>query len=193
MAVRPPKRINLLPSDLRPKLELQSEAIAFGLGALLIASATVSSTASHIAIKHRQRQLASIESEKHDLDVKITVLTAKNALTAQKVARYASFQEVLNRKTYWVEMFKELSGLMPEDVWLTGLRSTFSKHDRNLTLMGEASSQEKVAEFLGALEKSRYFNTVMMKDSEKEDDYRPDLYKFEFDIPVAPSAPGARS
>ena len=76
---------------------------------------------------------------------------------------------------------------MPKDVWLTGLQSTISKKDRKLTLKGEASSQEKVAEFLGALEKSKYFSTVIIKSSEKEAAYRPDLYQFEFEIPGAGS------
>jgi Tfp pilus assembly protein PilN len=200
MAVRPrARRINLLPSELKPKVELQHEALSLGIGILFVVSAIITSTSQHFAIQNRQRQLASIKTEESEVEAQVVALTAKSAQAAEKQARYASFQEVLNRKTYWVEMFKELTSVMPKDVWLTHLQSSVSERDKNIVLQGEAASQEKVAEFLRALEKSQYFNTIVVKTSEKQDDYRPDLYKFEFSFPgrtvapvvTAPTAPAA--
>jgi Tfp pilus assembly protein PilN len=182
------KRINLLPADLKPKLEFQPEMLSLGIGVFFFASVIVTSTNNYFAISHRQRQLASIQAEKQDLSTKVAALKAKDELLTQRQARLVSFQEIVNRKTYWVEMFKELTTLMPKEVWLTNLNSTFSEHDKNLTLKGEAASQGKVAEFLSALEKSTYFNTIVMKTSEKQDEIRPDLYKFEFSVPITPTA-----
>lgn len=165
-------------------MELRQEILSLGMSVFFVFIMIALSTSDYVTIKTGERQIASIKAEKAEIVAKVTALKDTNDQMTQKQARLASFRDVVNRKSYWVESFKELTTLMPKDVWLTSFHSTVSDQDKNITLKGEAASQEKVAEFVRALEKSTYFNTLLIKVSEKLDDYRPNLYKFEFNIPT---------
>ncbi len=178
------RRINLLPMELRPRLELPPEAITLGVCAFLLTAALTLGVSSHLVYRSQQRALASLQDDRRSVDSRIEALSVETSLREKAAARYSSIQEVVSHKTYWVEIFKELTALMPRGVWLSGLASSLAEKDRRLVLRGEAPSQEKVAEFFRALEASYYFNGVTMKASERQEDYDPSLYRFEFVIPI---------
>jgi Tfp pilus assembly protein PilN len=56
--------------------------------------------------------------------------------------------------------------------------------ETQLSLIGEADSQEIVAKFLTILEKSHHFSGVQIKYVEKEENIEPSRFKFEFTVPV---------
>ena len=104
---------------------------------------------------------------------------------------------VLDKKNYWSAIFREMSVLIPEGVWLTGFSDIKNESNNKikadsevLLIKGESVSQEIVAQFLIALEKSQHFAGVQMKFTEKEINIRPARFKFEFSIPIKAASGG---
>jgi type IV pilus assembly protein PilN len=178
------QRTNLLPHELRPRLELRPEHLSFGLVAVFAACAALISLVNQHEISSQRQRLARIRAEKVEISTRVESLTSRGETVAQRLWRSNAFQSIEDRKIYWVEMFRELATLTPKNVWLTDMSSNMSESDRGITLKGEAASQSKVAEFLKALENSTYFSKAIIKTSEKENDYKPSLYKFEINVPL---------
>src|SRR3989344_5243769 len=117
------QRINLIPSELRPKLELPPEMASVGMTLFLVGTILTSMTSSHYAMIHREKSLAAVQAEKAAIAEKINTLTSQAERMVQDRAKFSSVQEVINKKTYWADIFKELTVLMPKGVWLTSLTS----------------------------------------------------------------------
>jgi Tfp pilus assembly protein PilN len=204
------KHLNFIPAELRPKLELPVILIPVGLAAVffLYMSASVISTVS--TMHNSEAELAKVEAQSSDLKLKIESMgAAKTRLKLEE--SLGSMRKILAKKNYWSAVFREMSVLIPEGVWLTG----FSDHKekakpeprgtRNpaaavapaepdvLLIKGESSSQEMIAQFLVGLEKSHHFAGVQLMFTEKETDVRPSRYKFQFSVPITTATDGGGS
>lgn len=107
--------------------------------------------------------------------------------------RIMFIRSVLGKKTYWSEVFREFSHLIPEGLWLTGFTSVYVEGARRLVLKGEATSANKVAGFLLSVEQSPLFGKATLIFSEVAENVRPHLYRFQFEVPVAGKANGGSS
>ena len=184
------KHINFIPTELRPKLEIPGVLIPAGLFLALLLYVSGSVVWGTIAIKQSQAELARVEAESAELTQKIESLPGSK-LNSKQDDSMGSLKKVLAKKNYWSAIFREMSVLMPDGVWLT----SFSDHSSRtpaqlksasevLLIKGESSSQDVIAQFLISLEKSQHFTGVQLMFSEKESNIRPARYKFEFSIPV---------
>ena len=188
------RRINFIPHDLRPKIEIS--------GAFLIVS-LFSSLALYVVgiliwnfwtVRQNQVEFARMDQENAELTQKIDKLTIPRKKLKQDES-LESMKKVLAKKNYWSVIFKEMIVLVPDGVWLNGITEIkdeakkitlkMGKPDGGLLMVtGESASQEIIAFFLTSLERSQYFSGVQMKLTEKEPNIHPDRFKFEFVIPI---------
>ncbi len=181
------KRLNFIPRELRPKLEIPLEIVPVSLFALVVVYVSTNAVTMHFDSKRTAEKLQVLKVQNDDLNREIQVLTEQNKKMDENAETLNTLQKVLSRKNYWSEIFKELSILIPRGIWLTNF--TNSGSDR-IILKGESSTPEGVAKFLRSLEGSEHFAGARMISSEKEGDIVPTRYKFELSVPVSISAAG---
>lgn len=184
------RHLNFVPANLRPKIEVPygiAPVVVFVLAASFV---SISAMSLHSESKVMTEQLQALEVQNNQLLQKIQTHQGIQK-THQEVGE---LQKVFERKNYISELFKELSMLIPEDIWLTSFSKTSEVSGMNsLVIRGNASSQGGIADFLSTLERSEFFSNVRMSFSEKEKDIRPSRYRFEFTLPAElhmPNKPG---
>ena len=178
-------RINLIPKEMRPPL-IDVSPRAQILSLILIPSIYIASMwiITNSVAKNLRSELLSLQRKDQQLATDIAQLSSAQSGPAKQTRQLNSITSLLAKKVRWADVYKELSVLMPSGVWLRELKSSSINGIRQLTIVGSAPSQEKVAHFFSVLEQSYFFKKVRIIVSEKEKGYRPELYKFEFRIPV---------
>jgi Tfp pilus assembly protein PilN len=164
--------VNLIPAEERrgDQSELRTGAFTYvlvgGLAVLMLAV---------IGVAFTSKQISDRESEKAELEAQLAEETAR----AESLRSFADFRAVQETRTAtvaslaqsrfdWERVIKELSLVLPADVWLTNMTGTVSPAvsvtnaaevtirdsvaGPALELIGCAPSEEAVAGFIGALE-----------------------------------------
>lgn len=126
------------------------------------------------------RSIASINSEFND---RIRSLTHSSA--DELNAKDATIRRALEDKIYWADAFKELSMIVPTDVWLTEFNTAMVDGKRVISISGQSGSSKKMTDFFASLERSYFFRDVQIKFSEKLSQFSPDLFRFKFECNVA--------
>ena len=157
------RAVNLLPRD-EPKKSFEStRGVVFGAagGAALVTALLVSMTMSaggaadskHGELDALRAQIAAIPA------VDVEDAGTDDALAAEKGARVGALSAALTSRIAWDRVLRQVSLVLPEDVWLTNLSATApssapgaAKDDASgFTLTGSTYSQNGVARFLSRL------------------------------------------
>lgn len=179
------QRINLIPRDSQAKLEWRAEMIPIILALTIGIGSGVSTFRTKKNLREESERLSEVEKQKKSLADEIASLALRNKALELEAVLQKEIKEVLGKRAYWSEVFKELSLLIPPGVWLTDIASADGKGaSRKVSLKGETTSQHKVAEFFRALESSFYLRDVRMKLSERKGEMQPELYSFEFTVGI---------
>jgi len=113
------KHLNFIPEELRPGLEIPHEWIPTTLLVLFCLYAAQWPIRIAIQTRIREEELAQLEKTNSDLSEKLLTLSNQTKVEIKTNENLKEIQTVLNRKNYWSEIFKEMSVLIPENVWLT--------------------------------------------------------------------------
>jgi Tfp pilus assembly protein PilN len=160
------RAVNLLPRDEPKKSFEATRGVVFGAagGAALVTAVLVSMTMSAGgALDEKQAELDSLRAQIAALPVATPEANAGNdeALAAEKGARVGALSAALTSRIAWDRVLRQVSLVLPEDVWLTNLSAaaptTAAPADgtaalsTGLTLTGSTYSQSGVARFLSRL------------------------------------------
>jgi Tfp pilus assembly protein PilN len=113
------KHLNFIPEDLRPGLEIPHEWIPATLLVLFCVYAAQWPIRITIQTRLREDELSRLEKTGADLSEKLVTLSNQTKVEIKTNENLKEIQTVLSRKNYWSEIFKEMSVLIPENVWLT--------------------------------------------------------------------------
>jgi Tfp pilus assembly protein PilN len=179
--------VNLLPSQLaeprRTRLPLPLPLL--GAGAVpLIASVLVGIgySSAHSSVAAEQAKFAALQAQVAALaPVVVKTTTSSSAaqwssLISERTARRAALDDVLNHQLRWDSMLRDVSRVLPADVWLTdltfksplpftGAASTGSSSSAadGFTINGYAGSETSVALLLERLRLVPILNDVTLK------------------------------
>ncbi len=178
------EHVNFIPKNLRQgfKLELQELVILSWILAVVIMLG-LGGFELHAANTIKD-QIEEIESKAKQITASAEQIAIKAKSASESSRRISSAKEFLKARITWTELLKELSLLTPGTVWISSLSTKIEKDQLSLAIIGEAPSQIHVAAILLALESSYFFHDVSMNSSERLVDFAPDLFRFEFQIPV---------
>jgi Tfp pilus assembly protein PilN len=116
------RAINLLPRDdarrgaQRPQWIVLAPVVAAVLLAALLSAAFLSSSGK---VKDKQAELASLQDALQAIPTPDAAkLKTQTALAADKQARVTALSGALSRRVAWDRIFRELSLVLPDDVWL---------------------------------------------------------------------------
>ena len=182
------KHLNFIPKELRPKVEIPHEILPVALVVFALFYVVMGPVRISFQTKANQKELSSLQATQEDLNKKVKSLTDETKVAQQNSESFKAIEKVLGRKNYWSEIFKEMSMLIPDGVWLTNFThqgvKPGAKLPDQLLVKGEATSQIGMVKFLAILEKSHFFAGARLISSERMKDIKPAKFKFEFTIPV---------
>ena len=152
--------VNLLPDGLRPRAAAGARQngayMALGvLGVLLIAVTLYVLTLN--GITSNQDELAQLQAEKSESDTTAGALSGFGDFQAIKATRVSSVKTLADGRLDWERLLLEISKVLPEDVWLTGLEGATAAAEAtgapvpgapvgpSVTLSGCATKQNDVA------------------------------------------------
>jgi Tfp pilus assembly protein PilN len=161
------RAVNLLPRDEPKKSFEASRGVVFGGvgGAALVTALLVSmAVGAGNAASEKQSELDGVHAQIAAIPVASPKDTStEDALAAQKSARVGALSTALGSRVAWDRVLRQVSLVLPEDVWLTSLSATAPNAPTGVdaggapgpatsfTLTGSTYSQNGVARFLARL------------------------------------------
>ena len=180
------RAVNLLPRDharRAKKTRAEQAPLVVGLGLLVLVTFALSAAFLMASSKAsgKAQELQNLETQLDILPPKPKQPTAVEAgLAGQKQSRVAALTSALSRRVLWDRVLRELSLVLPDDIWLTSLsaRSPSSPASAaaapakppgaaptGLTVNGYTYSQESVARLLARLSVLGDLENVQLQSS----------------------------
>ena len=171
-------RINLLPPSLRPKLSVNLDLLfmVVFVGSLLGILASFSSVQNKV--RKSGAEVATLEAQSADQKKRISELRAR-----ETESQASATQSLVSGRKEWNPFLKELTYILPQDIWITKISLKGDKGVVDIQMSGKAPSQRSVNRMLGRLERSVTFQHVKLNSSALEPSYSPSLYSFDFAVP----------
>jgi len=172
------RAVNLLPRDEVKKSFEAKRGVIFGasFGAALATAALVSMTISAGgAVGEKKAELEGLRAEIAAIPAPVVKDASTNdVLAAEKSARVGAMSAALTSRVAWDRVLRQVSLVLPEDVWLTSLSATApspatatsAAAASGFTLIGSTYSQNGVARFLSRLSVVPDLENVRLQSSE---------------------------
>ena len=156
--------VNFIPQELRPKKKKNWSLIA---GVLLIGLVLlgVSSYAVSFFVKERF-YLAELNERIGALKGRVAEVEKMKEEMAAIEKKIEGVEKIRTGESSKLELLRELTETIPDDVWLTRFSYTDQKGKREIDLSGFANA---ASEIIPILEKSKYFEDVKFKSSVVKD------------------------
>lgn len=129
------------------------------------------------------KQQAQLMTAQNETEQKIQQATLTITASAFVGEQDQLIRQVIGSKPNWSDAFKELSLVIPQETWLSQLVLKNNSGQIAVSIRGETSSQANMADFLSSLERSEFFNNILMISSKLSEQTTPPLYSFEFAAP----------
>ena len=189
--------------DLMPKEEAREKGARIGLpkvavallGLVLFAGLAAAHLFTGAGVMSKQGELDDLRAQLAELEVPAEEPTpAAPELAGEGQARTTALSAALAIRIAWDRVLREVSLVVPEDVWLTQLSAstpnaatagaapapaaTGSASPNSLAAVGFARSQESVALFLSRLESIPELTTVQLQASTRTESETGEAYSF---------------
>jgi Tfp pilus assembly protein PilN len=170
---------NLLPPDLRRsgRVAVPPEAfVAVGATVAVGAVLAVAYSGAHGTVTNREQQLAAVNAQIAAVpSAKPPVIPVSPEVAAEKDARKAAVDSALSQRVSWDTVLRELSLVLPSDVWLNALSANAATTSTDpaaaptsgtsLTLTGFTYSQAGVARLLTRLALVPHLDNVQLQSA----------------------------
>jgi Tfp pilus assembly protein PilN len=118
------RAVNLLPRDLaKTKTRRLNPPVVTGVVAAVVVVAVLATgfvTAS-AKVSHKRTELDAARAELALIPAPVAPDASSTALAGERTQRVASLQSALNGRVAWDRVLREISLVLPNDVWLSGL------------------------------------------------------------------------
>ncbi len=178
------RRINLLPRrQASAGIQVTAGILpAMILGTLVLIS--IRATTQHYEFKRIRLEREELAARQKELTEKIEQLSQDRSSLEQRRRTAGTIQQIRARKILWADLFKELSLLVPSNAWLSTLNASSEEGRRKVRLSGSAQSPKAISSLFESFELSPFFKRVMLVSSEIDEKLHPEVYKYQFDIPI---------
>jgi len=161
-------KINLLPTKAKQRQYTVVYQLVVGGVVLLIVLAI--SGVDWILLKHRESDAiarkAGLQKEIGELERLIGEVKQFETRKDELKRKLKVITDLNSNKVGPVHLLEELSVTIPKKVWVTSIREqTIPPAGHNVSLTGEAISDEVIAEFMTKLQESEYFSNVNLGEA----------------------------
>jgi Tfp pilus assembly protein PilN len=194
------RAVNLLPRDDRRSRTRQNDPVMIGgVSAVVAVTALIAALflASSAGVADKQKRLDAAQSELDATPVPPPAPEGNSALEQDKSQRIAALSAALSKRLAWDRVFRELSLVLPEDVWLSTLSAKApdaaalpGAPSAGFTINGQTYSHDGVARLLARLALVPHLSGIQLQHSARatSESGRPVV---EFSIVASVKAPGA--
>ena len=200
------RAVNLLPRDEAKRSFEAKRGVVFGgvagaaLATAVLASMTMSAGGS---ANSKQEELDALRAQVAAIPpVQVIDTSREDALAAEKGARVGALSAALSGRVAWDRVLRQVSLVLPEDVWLTNLTAAApsataqAATGSGFTLTGATYSQNGVARFLARLTVIPDLANVRLQSSQSQLLNERELVQFTIladlrppgSVPAAPAA-----
>ena len=195
------RAVNLLPRDeAKRSFEAKRGVVFGGVGGAALATAVLASMVISAggAASSKQAELDGLRAQIAAIPVVPVVDTSReDAIAAEKSARVTALSAALAGRVAWDRVLRQVSLVLPEDVWLTNLSAAAPDAAQaalggsGFTLTGATYSQNGVARFLSRLAVVPDLANVRLQSSQSQVVNGRDLVQFTIlaDVRAPGSAP----
>jgi Tfp pilus assembly protein PilN len=193
------RAVNLLPRDVAKRSFEAKRGVVFGgIGGAALATAVLASMmiSAGGAASSKQEELDGIRAQIAAIPtVPVIDTSEEDALAAEKGARVGALSAALAGRVAWDRVLRQVSLVLPEDVWLTKLSAAAPDPTQaaaagtGFTLTGATYSQNGVARFLSRLSVIPDLANVRLQSSQSQLLNERELVQFTILADVRP--PGA--
>lgn len=194
------RAVNLLPRDVPKKSFEAGRGVVFGAvggGALVTAVLASMLLSAGGAVGQKQAELDALRAQTAAVPVvPVKDTSVDDALAAQKGARVGALSAALGGRIAWDRVLRQVSLVLPEDVWLTNLAALApnaanapTAGSSSFTLTGSTYSQSGVARFLSRLSVIPDLTNVRLQSSASSLVNGRELVQFTILADVRPPAP----
>jgi len=193
------RAVNLLPRDVAKRSFEAKRGVVFGgIGGAALATAVLASMmiSAGGAASSKQEELDGIRAQIAAIPtVPVIDTSEEDALAAEKGARVGALSAALAGRVAWDRVLRQVSLVLPEDVWLTKLSAAApdpaqaAAAGTGFTLTGATYSQNGVARFLSRLSVIPDLANVRLQSSQSQLLNERELVQFTILADVRP--PGA--
>ncbi len=181
--MRKHQKVNLIPASHKaPPVVSVDQLIIFAIFSVIVGCGLHFYFESQ-NITRLTNEVASISLQTTETDKRILEATALIDASAVVGEQETLIRQVIGSKPNWSDAFKELSIVIPQETWLSQLVLKNNAGQIAVSIRGETSSQANMADFLSSLERSEFFNNILMISSKLTEQTSPPLYSFEFAAP----------
>jgi Tfp pilus assembly protein PilN len=160
------RAVNLLPRDDPSRRTKTNVPVVVGVAGAVLASALIAMMfmSASSSVHDRQQQLDSLRAELAVVPPPVQQSSAQAGLVEQQKARVAALTAAMSRRVAWDRVLREVTLVLPEDVWLLSLNGTSPASPASIvgptaggtvptgfTLSGHTYTQEGVARVLSRL------------------------------------------
>lgn len=123
-------------------------------------------------------RIDNLKNEKQKLESNLKSINQFQENQKMALIKEIVFKDLVEKKNKWSQYFKELSLLLPKDVWLINFVLEKKDGDFEIEISGEAKSQTIMADFYYRLSQSVFFHNLLIKHSDALENFSPPLYSF---------------
>ena len=197
------RAVNLLPRDeVKRSFEARRGVVFGGVGGAALATALLASMVISAggAANSKQEELDALRAQIAAIPTVPAIDTSReDALAAEKGARVGALSAALSGRVAWDRVLRQVSLVLPEDVWLTNLSATAPDATQaaatgsGFTLTGATYSQYGVARLLSRLAVIPDLANVQLQSSQSQLLNERELVQFTIlaDVRAPGSAPAA--
>ncbi len=178
-------RLNFMPPKVKKDLKATINYdllivcfFAFCLG-VVIFKATLILHQENVLNKNLKKQIITEKRIEKSIQ---ELMPNKNRVVKTNKSKVA-IKEVIDKKLKWPQIFKELTHIVPQDIWLNQFLAKNESGEFDLMMSGRSPSHSKTSHFFSSIEKSRYFNQALLSFSERIPGVFPTQYSFNFSTP----------
>jgi Tfp pilus assembly protein PilN len=185
------RSVNLLPKDAarirRPVNRVALAGVAGGAAVSMVLGALYLSA--HSTVRERTAELAAARAELAATPKPSVQPSANQLLAKERQARVTALTKALGTRIGWDRLLREISSVLPADVWLTELQARgptaasavsggTSSSSSPLTIRGYTYTQEGVARFLARMQLVPDLTAVELESSSLTQLNLQDVYQF---------------
>jgi Tfp pilus assembly protein PilN len=199
------RAVNLLPKDVEaPKQGPSTIVVAVGATAVLAAALlAIGRVSADSSVSDQQSALVAAQADLASLPALPTQPSSSSAIPQERAARVAALSAALTTRVAWDRVLREISLVLPDDVWLTqlngqvpGSAGVVGQTGQGLHLTGYTYSQASVARLLSRLQVIPDLSGVTLNKSSAATIGKRAVVQFDVGADLkgaaaAPAAPGA--
>jgi Tfp pilus assembly protein PilN len=192
------RAVNLLPKDDRRGRKRETNPVAIGSVASVVAVTAILAAWFLVAsagVANKQKRLDAAQAELDATPLPPTTSASASALEQEKAQRITALSDALAKRLAWDRVLRELSLVLPEDVWLTTLSAkapagpATATPTAGFTITGKTYSHDGVARLLARLAVVPHLSNVQLQHSSLATGETRRIV--EFSIQASVKAPGA--